>query len=119
MSLAAFAGLFLFSLAAPAGAHVDIDPREAASGSTVTVTASFLYGNDGGATPGLVLFTDAATTIGDDDATTTTNDLPGTSLEAEARDDGDQSVAPWVIGSGVLALVAIGVGGTVLKRRMD
>jgi uncharacterized protein YcnI len=51
--------------------------------------------------------------------TTTTNDLPGTVLEAEERDDGDQSVAPWVIGSGIAALVAIGVGGMLLKRRMD
>ena len=51
-------------------------------------------------------------------ATTTTDDLPGTVLEAEERDDGEQSVAPWVIGSGLAALVAIGVGGTVLKRRM-
>lgn len=51
--------------------------------------------------------------------TTTTNDLPGTALEAEARDDGGESIAPWVIGSGVAALVAIGMGGLLLKRRMD
>lgn len=43
--------------------------------------------------------------------------LPGTTLEAEERDDGTTSAAPWIIGSGMVALVAIGVGGTLLKRR--
>lgn len=62
--------------------------------------------------------TEATTTTTEAAATTTTNDLPGTVLEAEERDDGEQSVAPWVIGSGVVALVAIGIGGTLLKRRM-
>jgi uncharacterized protein YcnI len=63
--------------------------------------------------------TDAPTTTTTSAATTTTDDLPGTVLEAEERDDGDQSVAPWVIGSGIVALLAIGIGGWVLKQRMD
>ncbi|MGE3620409.1 MAG: DUF1775 domain-containing protein [Acidimicrobiia bacterium] len=50
-------------------------------------------------------------------APTTTVSLPGTVNQAESRDDGDQSPAPWLIGSGVAAAVAIGVGGWVLKRR--
>ena len=43
--------------------------------------------------------------------------LPGTTLESTQRDDGDQSVAPWVIGSGIAALAIIGIGGTVVQRR--
>ncbi|MGQ0832154.1 MAG: hypothetical protein ACT4OV_10800 [Microthrixaceae bacterium] len=45
-----------------------------------------------------------------------TESLPGTTLEADARDDGT-SPAPWFIGSGVAAAVAVAVGGTLLKRR--
>jgi uncharacterized protein YcnI len=52
-------------------------------------------------------------------ATTTTNDLPGTTLEAEERDDGSTSAAPWIIGSGIAALLAIGIGGWLLKRHAD
>lgn len=51
------------------------------------------------------------------EATTTTDELPDTTLEAEERDDGSTSMAPWVIGSGIAALAAIGIGGTILKRR--
>lgn len=47
----------------------------------------------------------------------TTERLPGTSLEAEERDDGSTSAAPWVIGSGVAALAVVGLGGLFLKRR--
>jgi uncharacterized protein YcnI len=49
-------------------------------------------------------------------STTTTDDVPRTTLEVEDRDDGG-SPAPWLIGSGVAALAAIAVGGTLLKRR--
>jgi hypothetical protein len=49
----------------------------------------------------------------------TRRDLPGTALEAEERDDGRTTAAPWVIGSGVAAAVFIGVGGLVLKRRAE
>jgi periplasmic copper chaperone A len=51
--------------------------------------------------------------------TTTTNDLPGTTLEADERDDGTTSAAPWVIGAGIAAVVAVAVGGTLLKRKQD
>ena len=50
--------------------------------------------------------------------TTTTADLPGTTLEAANEGDGD-SAAPWLIGAGIAALVAIVIGGLVLKRRAD
>jgi len=46
-----------------------------------------------------------------------TDDLPGTTLEAEERDDGTGSAAPWLIGSGIAAAVAIAVGGWLLQRR--
>jgi uncharacterized protein YcnI len=60
--------------------------------------------------------TDGVTTT-TDEATTTTERRPGTSLEAEERDDGNTSMAPWVIGSGVAALLVVGGGGLLLKRR--
>jgi hypothetical protein len=50
-------------------------------------------------------------------APSTTERLPGTSLEAEERDDGGTSAAPWVIGSGVAALAVVVLGGLFLKRR--
>lgn len=49
--------------------------------------------------------------------TATTAGLPGTTLEADQRDDGTTDAAPWIIGSGLAAAAAIAVGGTVLKRR--
>jgi Domain of unkown function (DUF1775) len=54
------------------------------------------------------------TTVG---STETTEELPGTTLEAEERDDGDESPAPWLIGSGIAAVAAVAIGGTLLKRR--
>ena len=50
---------------------------------------------------------------------TTTNGLPATTLEADQRDDGTTSAAPWLIGSGVAAVVAVAVGGLFLKRKQD
>lgn len=61
--------------------------------------------------------TEASTTT--TEATTTTDELPGTTLEAEQRDDGSTSAAPWLIGSAIVALIAVAVGGTFLKRRAD
>jgi hypothetical protein len=49
----------------------------------------------------------------------TTETLPGTTLEAEQRDDGNTSAAPWLIGSGVAAAVVVGLGGLFLKSRTD
>ena len=61
---------------------------------------------------------EASTTTSTTEATTTTTrDLPGTTLEAANEGDGD-SAAPWLIGSGIAAIVAIAVGGYLLKRRM-
>ena len=45
------------------------------------------------------------------------NPLPGTTLEAAERDDGTTSAAPWVIGSGIAAVLVIAVGGTLLQRK--
>ncbi|HEX4868961.1 MAG TPA: DUF1775 domain-containing protein [Acidimicrobiales bacterium] len=53
------------------------------------------------------------------EATITTQRRPGTTLEAEQRDDGNNDMAPWLIGSGIVALVAVAIGGYALKRRSD
>ena len=53
-----------------------------------------------------------------DEVTSTTADLPGTTLEAANEGDGD-SAAPWLIGAGIAALLAIIVGGLFLKRRAE
>lgn len=63
--------------------------------------------------------TEPTTTTTAVEETTTTNDLPGTTLEADERDDGTTSAAPWIIGAGVAAIVAVAVGGTLLKRKQD
>lgn len=49
---------------------------------------------------------------------TTDDTLIGTTLEAEARDGGGR-LAPWLIGSGIAAIAAVAIGGSLLKRRMD
>jgi uncharacterized protein YcnI len=67
--------------------------------------------------PNVTTTTTDAASITTNDSPPTTERLPGTSLEAEERDDGSTSAAPWVIGSGVAALVVVGVGGLLLKRR--
>lgn len=51
--------------------------------------------------------------------TTSSTRREGTTLEVEQRDDGSQDATPWLVGSGIAALVAVGVGGWALKRRMD
>lgn len=58
-----------------------------------------------------------STTTAPSSTTASTRDLPRTALEAEQRDDGDGSLAPWLVGSGIAAVVAIVVGGLVLRRR--
>lgn len=49
--------------------------------------------------------------------TTTSEALAGTTLEADARDDGT-ALAPWLIWSGVAAGASVLIGGLLLKRRM-
>lgn len=44
-------------------------------------------------------------------------ELPGTNLEADERDDGTTDTPAWMIGSGIAAVVVVGVGGTLLGRR--
>lgn len=61
--------------------------------------------------------TEAPTTT--TEPTTSSTRREGTTLEVEQRDDGSQDATPWLVGSGIAALVAVGVGGWALKRRMD
>ena len=63
--------------------------------------------------------TAATTTTTTEAATTTSSSIPGTTAEAEQRDDGSTNAAAWLIGSGIAALLAIGAGGLWLKRRAD
>jgi uncharacterized protein YcnI len=95
-----------------------------ADGEVAWISPEESEGHDTNPAPRLTLVADpsASTTTTTEAPTTTTTeddeaDLPGTTLEAEERDDGGTSAAPWVIGSGLAALVAIGVGGWLLKRR--
>jgi hypothetical protein len=45
--------------------------------------------------------------------------LPRTALEAEQRDNGHTSQAPYLIWSGVASVIVVGGGGLLLKRRQD
>ena len=65
----------------------------------------------------LVVLALPARAQGSPSGTENRRELPGTALEAEERDDGSTTTAPWLIGSGVAAAVFIGVGGLVLRRR--
>jgi uncharacterized protein YcnI len=216
LALPAVVAATIVLLAAPVGAHVELDPAEAIAGSETTLTFSFHHGKDGSATtglevlmpegasivevpdtpgwtatvddaegtvswtggsvpdgtearfpvvvelpspPGVAIFktiqtteagelawideadsedegtnsaprltlladpnpttTAAPTTTSTTSAPTTTDSdrRPGTTLEADQRDDGTSSPGPWLIGSGIAAVVAIAVGGTILQRR--
>ncbi len=60
------ASAVLFAVAAPAGAHVEIDPPEAVAGSTTTLTFAFHHGGEGGsATTGLDVQLPAGVTVVD------------------------------------------------------
>lgn len=71
------------------------------------------------ADPNATTATTTATTTTAAPTTTTTSALPGTTLEADQRDDGNTSAAPWIIGSGIAAVLAIASGGLFLKRKQD
>jgi hypothetical protein len=45
------------------------------------------------------------------------DDRPATYLEADERDDGTTDAAAWMVGSGIAAVLFIGVGGTWMARR--
>jgi uncharacterized protein YcnI len=66
------------------------------------------------ADPGATTTTEATTTTTE---VTTTSRRPGTTVEAANEGDDDSSAAPWLVGSGIAAIVAIVIGGTLLKRR--
>jgi LPXTG-motif cell wall-anchored protein len=46
-------------------------------------------------------------------------ELPRTALEAEERDNGHTSQAPYLIWSGAASVLVVGGGGLLLKRRQD
>ena len=89
--LVALAAFALLALAAPASAHVRI-PWSTAGATTSTTEA---------------------------ERTTTTDALPDTTLEADQRDDGATSMAPWIVGSGIAAVLVVAIGGLILKRQQD
>ncbi len=90
--------------------------QETPAGELAWVDEEEGHGEDANPAPRLTLVADPAATT-TSEGTSTTAELPGTTLEAEERDDGDGSPAPWLIGSGLVAAIAIAVGGTLLKRR--
>jgi uncharacterized protein YcnI len=72
--------------------------------------------------PRLTLTADTSATTSTTTAastTSTTAELPATTLEVENEEDSDDSAAPWLIGSGIAAIVAIAIGGYLLKRHRD
>ena len=54
-----------------------------------------------------------ASARGDDER----KELPATYLEADERDDGTTNAATWMVGSGLAAIVMVGMGGTWMARR--
>lgn len=70
--------------------------------------------------PRMTLVADpSATSTTAPSTTATTGELPGTTVEAANEGDDDGSAAPWLIGAGIAAIVAIAVGGWLLKRHQD
>jgi periplasmic copper chaperone A len=67
--------------------------------------------------PAATSSTQPVTTSAEAPTTTEGERQAGTTLEAEQRDDGTSSPAPWLIGSGIAAVAAIAIGGTILMRR--
>jgi uncharacterized protein YcnI len=89
------------------------------AGELAWISADEGESEDAHPAPRLVLTPGQAATSSSVEASTTTRaprDLPRTILEAEQRDDGGSSPLWWVL-SGVAAVVAIAVGGTILSRR--
>ena len=99
--------------------------QETGAGELAWISEEEGEGEDVSSAPRLTLLADPNATTTKTEATTTTtaatitteDELPQTTLEAQERDDGTTSAAPWIIGSGIAALAAIGIGGTILKRR--
>jgi periplasmic copper chaperone A len=101
--------------------------QETEAGELAWISPEEGEGEDASPAPRLTLTADPegttttapTTTTGDAGGSSTSSSLPGTTVEAEQRDDGGTNTAAWLIGSGIAALVAIGVGGLLLKRRAD
>jgi hypothetical protein len=92
------------------------------AGELAWISADEGEGEEARPAPRLVLTPGQAassSSVGSEESTTTRPraDLPRTILEAEQRDDGTGSGAVWWIASGVGAVLAIAIGGTILSRR--
>ena len=92
-------------------------------GEVAWIDAEEGHDHEGNPAPRLTLVADPnATTTTTAPTTTvptsTTVDLPGTTLEAANEGDGG-SATPWLIGAGIAAVLAIAIGGSILKRRTD
>jgi uncharacterized protein YcnI len=114
-------GAFPLVLRLPAAAGVVLFPtiQTTEAGELAWISEEEGDGEDASPAPRIELTpgtgsTDGTTTT---EATPTTRDLPRTALEADQRDDGGGSVAPWFLGSGLAAVAAIAIGGAVLRRR--
>jgi hypothetical protein len=105
--LLAVAAAALGAPSASAGADPDLGPAR-----SVVAASQALAAGDDVADPGA-----GSTTSTTDPPTSTSRELPGTTLEAANEGDGG-SAAPWLIGAGIAAAVAIAAGGYLLKRRM-
>ena len=94
--------------------------QETTGGEIAWIEEEESEGEGGNLAPRLTRTADpnAATTTGEA-TTTTTNALPGTTLEADQRDDGTTSAAPWILGSGIAAGLVITIGGLFLKGKQD
>ncbi|MEQ1788657.1 MAG: DUF1775 domain-containing protein [Acidimicrobiales bacterium] len=81
--------------------------QQTAEGEEAWIGTEETEGEEGHPAPRLTLVADpnASTTTTTAEVTTTTDELPDTTLEAEERDDGSTSMAPWVIGSGIAVAV--------------
>jgi periplasmic copper chaperone A len=118
---------FSVAVALPTTPGVVLFPaiQQTTEGEVAWISEEEGEGHDTNPAPRLTLVADPNPTTTTTEATTTTTrattttegELPQTTLEAQERDDGNTSAAPWIIGSGIAALAAVGIGGTILKRR--
>jgi len=109
LAVPALALTALVALAAPAAPHLQVEAEEGSYPAPRLVLAP----NPNPTT------TSASTTTTTEATTSTSQRRAGTTLESEQRDDGSQDATPWLVGSGIAAVLAVGAGGWVLKRRTD
>ncbi len=93
--------------------------QETEAGELAWISEDEGEGETSSPAPRLTLVADpnaGSATTSTTEPTTTSRELPGTTLEA-ADDGDDDDAAPWLIGSGIAAALAIAVGGYLLQRR--